>query len=214
MNINQNTNTAGIGSGITKVVISVLVLWFALVTFLAGSGDLTRPPGTPPIALLLSVVTPVIVFLMAYRLFPSFRQFVLTFDLRLAAGMQAWRFAGLGFIALYVNGVLPGIFAWPAGLGDMIVGMTAPWVILALIRRPEFIRSKWFLAWNLFGMLDLILAVTDGGLDSFLVRSGGIGTAPMTHLPLAYIPAYIVPILFMLHLAALFQRRRAVASHL
>ncbi len=210
MNLNQSAKTDRHSSGITKVVVSLLFLWFAFVTFVAGGGHLSGPPGTPPIALLLSVVTPVVVFLIAYRVFATFRHFVLTFDLRLAAGIQAWRFAGLGFLALYANGVLPGVFAWPAGVGDMIVGMTAPWVMLALIRRPEFVRSKWFLAWNLFGMLDLISAVTDGGMASFLVRSGGISAAPMTRLPLAYIPAYIVPILFMLHLAALFQRRRVV----
>lgn len=209
-NQNTNTDTTGTSSGITKVVASLLVLWFALVTFVAGRGGLIGSPGSPPLALLLSVVTPAIVFLVAYWVSATFRHFVLTFDLRLAAGIQAWRFAGLGFLALYTNGVLPGVFAWPAGVGDMIVGMTAPWVMLALIRRPDFLRSKWFLAWNLFGMLDLITAVTDGGLASFLIHEGGVSTGPMARLPLAYIPAYFVPILFMLHLTALFQRRRSM----
>lgn len=199
-------------SGITKVIGSVLVLWSAFVAFLSAHGDLTASPGGPPIALLLSVVTPVIVFLVAYRVFATFRHFVLTFDLRLAAGIQAWRFAGLGFLALYANAVLPGVFAWPAGLGDMFVGMTAPWIILALIRRPDFIRSKLFLAWNLFGMLDLVVAVTDGGLSSFLIHEGGVSTGPMTQLPLAFISAYFVPIFFMLHLVALIQRRRFVQN--
>ena len=199
-------------SGITKVIGSVLVLWSAFVAFLSAHGDLTASPGGPPIALLLSVVTPVVVFLVAFWLLATFRHFVLTFDLRLAAGIQAWRFAGLGFLALYANAVLPGVFAWPAGLGDMFVGMTAPWIILALIRRPDFIRSKLFLAWNLFGMLDLVVAVTDGGLSSFLIHEGGVSTGPMTQLPLAFIPAYFVPIFFMLHLVALIQRRRFVQN--
>src|SRR5215469_2083744 len=89
--------------GIKAVVVSVLLLWFGLVTFLAGRGDFTGAPGNPPLAILLSAVVPVVVFLAAYRLFESFRHFVLTFDLRLAAGIQAWRFAGIGFIALYAN---------------------------------------------------------------------------------------------------------------
>lgn len=100
--------------GMTTLVVVALVLWLGLVFFLAGHGDLTAPAGSPPLGILLSAVLPVVVFLAGYRLSSSFRNFVLTFDLRLAAGIQAWRFAGLGFIALYANGVLPGAFAWPA----------------------------------------------------------------------------------------------------
>lgn len=198
-------------SGITTVVISALALWLAFVAWLATSGHLAGHPGSPPIAVALSATTPIIVFLLAFRLFRSFRDFVLTFDLRLAAGIQAWRFAGLGFIALYAIDALPGAFAWPAGIGDMLVGITAPWVLLALIRQPRFAAGKWFLFWNLFGILDLVVAVGSGGLNAWL--SHGTATMrPITELPLALIPAYFVPIFIMLHLAALFQRNRLLQS--
>ena len=49
----------------------------------------------------------------------KFRTVVLTSDLSLLTAIQAWRFAGFAFIALYAYGVLPGNFAWPAGLGDI-----------------------------------------------------------------------------------------------
>jgi hypothetical protein len=214
MKTNQNTVPASTSPGITAVVAIVLFLWLGLVTILAGRGGFTEPTGSPPLPILLSAVVPVIVFLAAYRLFPSFREYVLKFDLRLAAGIQAWRFAGLGFLALYANGVLPGTFAWPAGIGDMAVGLTAPWIMLALIRRPQFAASKLFLFWNLFGMLDLVTAVGSGGLSALLAHGtpGEITTAPMARLPLALIPAYFVPMLFMLHLTALLQRKRAVSN--
>ncbi len=214
INTNPNIETGQPGFGMAKLVFAVLAFWLALVLFLAGHGALGGRPGNPPLAILLSAVTPVIVFLAAFRLSKAFRDFVLSFDLRLAAGIEAWRFAGLGFIALYANNVLPGVFAWPAGVGDMIVGMTAPWVMLALIRRPEFVAGKWFLLWNLFGMLDLITAIGSGGLGTMMVHGtpGEITMAPMARLPLALIPAYFVPILFMLHLVALFQRKQLASS--
>ena len=214
MKTNQNNVMAPNASGMTMLVSGVLVVWLALVTYLAGHGSLGGQPGTPPLAILLAAVLPVMVFLAAFGLSQSFRNFVLTFDLRLAAGIQAWRFAGLGFLALYANGVLPGVFAWPAGLGDMAVGVTAPFVLLALIRRPEFAAGKLFLRWNLFGMLDLVTALGSGGLSAMLGRGtpGEVTMSPMAQLPLALIPGYFVPILFMLHLAALFQRKRLVAS--
>ncbi|MEW6530981.1 MAG: hypothetical protein AB1473_09110 [Thermodesulfobacteriota bacterium] len=194
-------------SSMTWLVGCVLAVWLALVFILGAIGGFVRPPGTVPIPIVLAVATPIIVFLAAFAKSPAFHDFVLVADPRLMAGIQAWRFAGLGFLALYAEGVLPGFFAWPAGLGDIAIGVTAPWIILALIQRPEFKRSFLYVIWNLFGILDLIVAVSTGALSSGLAPglAGPITTAPMAHLPLVLIPAFLVPIFIMLHLAALFQ---------
>ena len=130
------------------------------------------------------------------------------------AGMQAWRFAGLGFLALYAHGVLPGFFAWPAGLGDIAIGVTAPWVILALIQSPTFKSSPLFVVWNLFGILDLVVALTTGALSSGLAPgiTGAVTTSPMAQLPLVLIPGYFVPLFIMLHLATLFQISAGLSS--
>jgi hypothetical protein len=107
-----------------------------------------RFPWNTAAADLHQVRAPIAIFFGAYWLSRAFRAFVLRLDLRLVTAIQAWRFAGLGFIALYTYGVLPGMFAWPAGLGDIAIGLTAPWVMQALQRRPEFAASNWFVAWN------------------------------------------------------------------
>ena len=54
------------------------------------------------------------------------------------------------------------------------------------------------------------MAVSTGALASGLATdiAGEITTRPMAQLPLLLIPAYLVPIFIMLHLAALFQARR------
>ena len=156
MESNMKTNQTK--PNITTIVAVLLALWFALVSFLGICRAFTRPPGTPPLPILAGAVLPIIVFLIAFRASDSFRDFVLTFDLRLAAGIQAWRFAGLGFLALAAHGVLPGAFAWPAGVGDMAIGLTAPWIILALISRSAFAASGLFIIWNWLGILDLVVA--------------------------------------------------------
>ncbi len=194
-------------SGLTLPVAIVLILWFALVFVLGALGAFPRPPGAVPIPIILGLTIPVIVFLAGFGWSRSFHAYVLGTDLRLMAGVQAWRFAGLGFLAMYAQGTLPGFFAWPAGLGDIAVGVTAPWIILALIQRPDFKYGPLFVIWNLFGILDLVVAVSTGALSSGLAPSitGQITTAPMAQLPLVLIPAYFVPLFIMLHLASLFQ---------
>ncbi len=194
----------------TRLLVAiVLTVWLLLVLALGAKGAFVRPADVPPFPILLGAVLPVVLFLGAYAASGTFRSFVLASDLRLGAAIQGWRVAGLGFLALYAQGILPGQFALPAGLGDIAIGLTAPWIVLALVRRPAFAASNLFVVWNILGILDLVVAVGTGALSAgFLAgSSGNITTAPMAHLPLVLIPAYLVPLFVMLHLTALYQAR-------
>ena len=201
-------------SGIRLSVTLVLTVWFVLVVSLGAVGAFVGPPGTPPIAIAIGVGAPLVLLFAWLRLSRSFRDFVLSLDLRLIAGIQAWRWAGLGFLFLYTYKVLPGMFALPAGLGDMAVGFAAPWIVLALVRRPGFAASPAFIRWNVLGILDLVVAVSLGALGATLTTGspGEISTAPMATLPLLLIPAFLVPLFLMLHTAALMQSRQTIRS--
>lgn len=192
------------------VVIAALAVWLALVTTLGAHEAFVAPPGAPPLRLLIAATTPVIIFLAALRFSRAFREIVLAADLRLMMAVQAWRFAGFGFLALSVQGVLPGLFAWPAGLGDMAIGLSAPWMLAALIRDPHVAASKSFVAWNLFGILDLVVAVGTGALGTLLAGTvaSTVSMAPMARMPLVLVPTFLVPLFVMLHVTALVQSRR------
>ena len=198
-------------SGVRTLVAFLFAAWLALVFILGARGAFVGQPGAPPLALLISFVVPLSLFLIGYQTIRSFRDFVLSADLRIIVGMQAWRWAGFGFLTLYTYRVLPGIFAWPAGVGDMLVGITAVTVLASLLRNPAFAASKRFVIWNLLGILDLAVAVSIGALVPLLAPNlyGTVTTSPMAQLPLVLIPAYLVPTFLMLHLTALFQSRRA-----
>ena len=197
-------------SGTGAFIAGFFLTWLALILVLAARGEFAAPAGSPPLALLIGLLAPLSLFLLGYRTIRPLREFVLSVDLRLIVGIQAWRWAGFGFLTLYTYGVLPGIFAWPAGLGDMAIGITAPCVLFALLRRPGFAAGKAFVAWNLSGILDLTVAVSIGALVPLLAPNfyGAVSTAPMAKLPLVLVPAYLVPTFLMLHLTALFQARR------
>ncbi len=198
------------------IIRGALTIWLLVVFLLGAAGEFVRHPGTPPIPILIGAAVPLVVFLVAYRGSAAFRAFILAIDPLLATAIQAWRAGGLGFLALYAHGVLPAVFAWPAGLGDIAIGVTAPWVALGLVRRPDFANSRFFVVWNLLGILDLVVAVSVGALSSALASgvAGEVTTGPMAQLPLVLIPAYLVPLFIMLHLAALFQaQRRASTEH-
>jgi hypothetical protein len=196
--------------GIRPTVALAMSTWLLLVVSLGGAGAFVGPPGSPPLPMAIGVATPLALFFLSLRLSRTFREFVLSLDLRFIAGIQAWRWAGLGFLTLYTYKVLPAVFAFPAGLGDMAVGVSAPWIILALAREPDFAASRAFVRWNVLGILDLVVALSIGTLSAFFATGapGEISTAPMAKLPLLLIPAFLVPLFLMLHTAALMQSRK------
>ncbi len=209
----SETEPGGRG-GIRLAVAIALTVWLLLVVSLGAAGTFVGRPGTPPLAVAVGVAAPVVLFFAWLRLSQSFRDFVLALDLRLIAGIQAWRWAGLGFLSLYAHKVLPAVFALPAGLGDMAIGVTAPWIILALVRQPGFAAGGAFIRWNVLGILDLLIAVSIGAASALFATGapGEISTAPMATLPLLLIPAFLVPLFLMLHAAALMQSRQLIRS--
>ena len=208
----SNTITLQVGrpspaSSITAA--AVLAAWFLTILWLAARGAFVGPSGAPPLAMMAGFSVPLAVFFALLKLSRAFRDFVFAIDLKLIVGLNAWRLGGFAFLALYAHGILPAAFALPAGLGDMAVGVVAPWMVLHLVRDPAFGASSRFRAWNWLGILDLIVAVSLGGSLAFLAHTE-VTTAPMAQLPLVFIPAYLVPIYIMLHVSALFRPRPAL----
>jgi len=200
-----------------SVVFLALAVWFGFVFFLASQGAFVARVGSPPLPIFFGVAIPLTLFFAAYFGLKWFRDFILGADLRFVAAIEAWRWAGLGFLSLYANGILPGLFAFPAGLGDMAIGFSAPWIVLSLIRNPLFAASRRFVIWNILGIVDFVVAVSTATLSSGVfpainALNGNVTASAMTHLPLVLIPAFMVPFFTMLHLTALFQARQLARS--
>ncbi len=188
----------------------VLTVWFTLAAAAGTSGIFTAGPDQVFRPVLISVVVPIAVFLGRSAASPTFRGFVMSQDIRFLTMLQSWRVVGFAFLPLYAFGVLPGLFAWPAGLGDVAVGLTAPFVVLALMRRPEFARSGRFIVWNLLGLFDFAVAAVTSTLVSGAfpaLSAGPITSAPMEYWPLILFPSFIVPLFVFMHLSVLFQVR-------
>lgn len=206
--------SVGAGEGrshITGSAILAGMVWFAAILTLSLQGALEAEPDSPPVRLLVAASLPVLSFLFLYVASEAFRRWVLALDLRLLVAMQSWRVLGGMFLVLMAYGILPGFFAWPAGLGDVAIGLAAPFVLLAMLRDPGFVRRNRFLVWNLLGILDFVVAIGAGALSSGILPglSGAVTAAPMNAWPLSMIPGFLVPLFAMMHLAAIFQARKA-----
>jgi hypothetical protein len=119
------------------------------------------------------------------------------------------RVIGVAFLIALALGKLPAVFALPAGLGDMAVGVAAPFIARRLARGDRT-GAVWF---NVLGLLDLVVAVSLGflaGLGPAQLIDVSPSTVEVTLLPLALIPSTAVPLAMALHLTALVRLRRAV----
>jgi hypothetical protein len=129
---------------------------------------------------------------------------------RLAAP-HALRVLGVFFLLVLALGKLPAVFALPAGLGDMAVGITAPFIVRRL-RGGSRRGAVWF---NVLGIVDMVVAVTIG----FLAGAGPTQLIPATPdtsaiglLPLALIPTSVVPVAVALHVISLVRLRATRGS--
>lgn len=187
-----------------KLTSGLIAAWFVFSLVASGLHLFNNSSNAPPAAVGLAATTPIVIFLVWFASSAGFRRFVLSLNPRTLTLVQTWRVEGFTFVVLAAYGILPRLFAWPAGFGDIAVGVTAPLAAL-LLARPE--RRGTFLFWQLLGIADLVNAVTLGTLAG-VINPQGIPTQPMTVLPLSLIPTFAVPLLLILHLICIAQARR------
>lgn len=211
----MNTSVAvaaepGMDRPVLTLVFVVVALWGAGMTILAANGLMLPAGDGPPVPILIAILVPVLGFVALYQAVPRCRDFVLNLDLRLITAFQSWRILGGMFLAFYAYDLLPGLFAFPAGMGDAAVGIAAPFVVLALIRDPAFATSGRFVAFHLLGLLDFVVAVGSGSLIPIAgdMLGATIPMTPMNTLPLVMTPGFLVPLFIILHLIALIQSRQ------
>ena len=192
------------GKDYGKLAIGIIVAWFVFSLSAGAAHVFNQGGGGPPVALGLAVVIPILVFWTWFRTSAGLREFLLSLDPRVLTIVQSWRIAGFVFVVLYFYRILPGMFANPAGWGDIAIGLTAPWVAMKL---AEPGHRKGFIFWNALGLLDLVVAVTTG-TTSGLVNPHGLGAGAMTVLPLSIVPTFLVPLFGILHIIVIAQARR------
>lgn len=185
---------------------SVVGLWGGSAAYLAWSQWYSADNGGPEWLYPLMIVLPVLVFIAALSSSSRVRHWVLGLDLRILIGIHATRTIGLGFIFLYSFDLLPGLFAFPAGLGDAATALGAAWLAFMLGRGLPVSRGA-IVRWNLFGAADFVIAVGIGLVLRSTALGGHITTDPMAVLPLALIPLFAVPLLFITHLIIGYQLR-------
>jgi hypothetical protein len=181
----------------------LLAAWFAVVVLLGAADALGQDHGTGAPGLGAAVILPVAALCLIMFRTEQTRHTMSAVPLAVLIAVHGVRVLGVIFLLLYAEQRLPAPFAPVAGWGDVLIGIVAvplAWTVARTgtrARRPVFV-------WNTLGLLDLIIAIilgpasSPGPLQVFATPPAGV---MLTTLPWLLIPAFIVPILALLHIA-------------
>jgi hypothetical protein len=175
--------------------------WVGLASGLGAAGQLAFSPNPVPLVGVLFAVPLLAVGILALGS-RSVRAALLSIPMPLLIGLNSLRVLGVLFLLLAATGRLSGPFPFSAGLGDIITGALA--IPLALsVARSGRMPSAAVRRWNIFGALDLLVAVglgvTSAAGSPVQLIHAGVGSEAMQYLPYCLIPTVLVPFYLITH---------------
>ena len=196
--------------GVWLAVVVPYTLWLAVIWSAAINGAF-RPGNSTlplvPLAIFLPVVVGVPILLRSKRI----GEVLDAMRTSWLVGLQVYRILGGIFLVGWARGVIPGLFALPAGIGDVTTGLLALPVAYSLAsRNGDAARAG--IAWNVFGLVDFTVAVGIGLATAPGPFQRIVPSIPNTGVglyPTVLIPAFAVPSSILLHVLSLRQLRRA-----
>jgi len=181
------------------------IIWSVAITGVFRPGNSTLP--LVPLAIFLPVIVGVPILLRSKRIGKVLDAMPTSW----LVGLQVYRVLGGIFLVGWGRGVIPSLFALPAGIGDVTTGLLALPVAYSLAsRNGGAVRGA--IAWNIFGLLDFTIAVGIGLATApgpFQLIKPSVPNTGLGLYPTVLIPAFAVPSSILLHVLSLRQLRRA-----
>jgi len=184
-------------------------LWSAVAWTAAINGVFRTGASALPL-LPLTIFLPVIIGAPLLLLSKRVGQLLDAMPTAWLVALQLYRVFGSQWLAYWLRGLLPGLWALPAGTGDVLTGLFAvPAAIALATGTPE--GRKAAILWNIFGLADVAVAIilgmiiSPGPFQLIIPNGSSIG---LSGYPNVLTPAFVVPSSILLHALSLRQLRR------
>jgi hypothetical protein len=195
---------------LTWLAVMVPFTLWAAIAWTAAINGVFRLGGSAlpllPVAILLPVIVGTPVLLVSKRV----GQLLDAMPMTWLIALQIYRIFGSQWLVYWLRGVLPGLWALPAGAGDVLTGLLAVPAAIALAAGTAEGRKAAIL-WNIFGLADVAVAIALGmtmspGPFQLIVPDGP--SMAIDTFPNVLTPAFVVPSSILLHVLSLRQLRR------
>jgi hypothetical protein len=196
------------------VLSAAFIGWLAVAQYLGAANTYFASTDTAVPTVLFALLIPLAVAAIALWQSESVARLVSAIPLHWLVAAQVYRVMGGIFLVLWAAGRMPWQFALPAGIGDVTTGIVAV-VVAALLARNAIGAHRATYVWCLFGIADLVVAITMGAMTSPGRPHLLAFDAPnllISSYPLVMIPTFGVPLALMLHGLVLLRLRRGAAA--
>jgi len=212
----ENTDLTSGQRRTTWLVLMVPLTLWATAAWTAAINGMFRTGATPLPMLPAAVLLPVIVGTPLLLLSKRVGQVLDAMPPTWLVALQFYRVLGVQWLSGWLRGVQPGIWALPAGTGDVLTGIFAVSAAIAVATGTAQGRRT-AIFWNVFGLADFAIAIplgmiTSPGLFQLIVPSPSI---VVDAFPNVLTPAFVVPSSILLHVLSirqLLRRGRAEAA--
>lgn len=189
----------------------LLIPWLIVTVGVVASGmveDMTAM--LSPLGFIMTTVT--VTGLALIALWRPLRRVIEAVPLSWLMGIQVYRVFGIVFLFGWLAGELPTALGPITAFNDVLVGVSAPLIVLAYARwRTQRLAQ----IWNVFGLLDFAYAITVGVLaapHALRLLELTPDTAALGLAPLSFITLWAVPLSIFLHTASLIRLRAAAQT--
>ncbi|TAE81712.1 MAG: hypothetical protein EAY81_09590 [Bacteroidetes bacterium] len=125
--------------------------------------------------------------------------------------LHVFRLIGVFFILLTLHDALPSVFAWIAGVGDVITAISSVFVAKAIQQKKPYAKQL-ALCWNIFGTIDILFtAIAANVLTKISIDTGSMGVDALAAFPFCIIPAFAPPTILFIHWA-IFKKLRTFST--
>jgi hypothetical protein len=188
-------------------------LWFAVAWSAAIDGAFI--PGASSLPLLpMAIFLPMIIGAPLLLLSKRVGQVLDAMPANWLVALQLYRVFGAQWLVYWLHGSQPGVFALPAGTGDVLTGLFAlPAAIAVTAGTAQGRRAA--MMWNIFGLADFAVAITMGLIITpgrFQLIVPDLPSIGAGAYPNVLTPAFVVPSSILLHALSLRQLIRRSAG--
>jgi len=180
------------------ILAGLIIVWFIVIYFLILNDSFQIEEDQLNPLFLISVLLPVALSFIIYKKSKKVQEFIFSIPLYWLIILQVYRNVGVIFLLAMSMGILPSVFAIPAGIGDILFGIFVIPAAYMLFKKIRYARPV-AIGVTIFGIADLVMAFTIGLSTSL---------SAITNSFLVIIPAFFVPLSLVAHMFALIRLKR------
>jgi hypothetical protein len=184
---------------IYKSILIFYGLYFTYVSLTSFTGVFLE--NTLPPKILVYTVFPLLAFLLLFISNLKLYKIILqNSTLQSLVQVHLFRLIGVFFLITYIYGAIPTKFAYIAGIGDIATALLSVFVA-RVIRNKKTYSKPLTIAWNIFGLLDIVSVLTIAIITTKLsIDTGSQGVTEIANFPFCLIPAFAPATIIFLHL--------------